>query len=412
MIRLDLRTLVINADTIQETHQRGENIWKKAETEPNMVFMAPEQLISDGFNGLLKDDSAFLCRVCLLAVDEAHILNTWGAAFRKVYHQIGWIRARLHDVVFLALTATMRDGKPIENVCEFLGLHQGRFHLIRRSNARPEVQILFREMKSGFGGQTFPELDWILQERCKTLIFCRTINLGFRVYTYLYYQSVDDSGIGNRIRLYNALNWPTYNEKTRELMDNDAVCQIVIGTDTLSVGVDIGSVQDVIVLDEPEDIDDLFQKFGRPGRDRNRVKDPWGILYTGQKTLEIAQKVVDAAGSQGSSKKVVLQKETHTMDLSMAHMHLASCKYGKQNGQYGNMPNGILCTDSCQSCQKDPPPSPVFPCYCSGCKPEDIFRADVPMGPTRTSSITLDIPKSRCLTKVMRAHGTKQLEKF
>jgi superfamily II DNA helicase RecQ len=135
MIRLDLRTLVINADTIQETHQRGENIWKKAETEPNMVFMAPEQLISDGFNGLLKDDSAFLCWVCLLVVDEAHILNTWGAAFRKVYRQIGWIRACLHDVVLLALTATMRDRKPIENVCEFLGLHQGRFHLIRRSNA-------------------------------------------------------------------------------------------------------------------------------------------------------------------------------------------------------------------------------------------------------------------------------------
>ena len=43
--------------------------------------MASDQLISDGFSGLMKDDTAFLCRVCLLAVDEAHILNTWGAAF-------------------------------------------------------------------------------------------------------------------------------------------------------------------------------------------------------------------------------------------------------------------------------------------------------------------------------------------
>jgi superfamily II DNA helicase RecQ len=68
--------------------------------------MAPEQLISDGFSGLVKDDTAFLRRVCLLAVDEAHILNTWGAAFRKVYRQIGWIRARLQDVVLLALTAS------------------------------------------------------------------------------------------------------------------------------------------------------------------------------------------------------------------------------------------------------------------------------------------------------------------
>src|ERR1700720_4736125 len=97
-----------------------------------------------------------------------------------------------------------------------------------------------------------------------------TINLGFCVYAYLCYQAVDDPSIEKRIRLYNALNWPTYNEKTRELMDNDAMCQIVIGTDTLLVGVDIGSVQDVIILDEPEDIDDLFQKFGQPGRDRKQ----------------------------------------------------------------------------------------------------------------------------------------------
>ena len=33
--------------------------------------MASDQLISDGFSGLMKDDTAFLCRVCLLAVDEA-----------------------------------------------------------------------------------------------------------------------------------------------------------------------------------------------------------------------------------------------------------------------------------------------------------------------------------------------------
>ena len=67
--------------------------------------MASDQLISDGFSGLMKDDTAFLCRVCPLAVDEAHILNTWGAAFGKVYHQIGWIRAHPQDVVLLALTA-------------------------------------------------------------------------------------------------------------------------------------------------------------------------------------------------------------------------------------------------------------------------------------------------------------------
>ena len=55
MTRLGLKSLVINVDTIQEAHQRGENICKKADT--NMVFMAQEHLISDGFSDLMKDDN-------------------------------------------------------------------------------------------------------------------------------------------------------------------------------------------------------------------------------------------------------------------------------------------------------------------------------------------------------------------
>ena len=63
-------------------------------------------------------------------------------------------------------------------------------------------------MKSGFGGQLFPELDLILQEERKTIIFCRAINLGFRVFAYLHYLSLDhypDVNVTKMIRLYNAL---------------------------------------------------------------------------------------------------------------------------------------------------------------------------------------------------------------
>jgi hypothetical protein len=41
-------------------------------------------------------------------------------------------------------------------------------------------------MKSGFGGNKFPELVWIPCEKWKTLIFCQTIGLGWWVFEYLY----------------------------------------------------------------------------------------------------------------------------------------------------------------------------------------------------------------------------------
>jgi superfamily II DNA/RNA helicase len=171
----------------------------------------------------------------------------------------------------------MRAGQPTESVCESLGLHRGQFHFIRRSNARPDVQILFRTMMSGMGGTKFPELDWVLREKRKMLIFCRTIHLGYRVKKYLCKQS-DDLNADLHIRLYNALNWSEFNAETRRMMEEDADCLITIGTDMMAVGVDLSCVEDVIVIGEPEDVDDLFQKFGRVGCNKVLITNARAIL--------------------------------------------------------------------------------------------------------------------------------------
>jgi superfamily II DNA helicase RecQ len=171
MEKLGLKTLVINADTIAASWLRGENLWGKTDEKSHMIFLAPEQLVSKEFGTLVKDDGMLMLHTCILVVDKVHLLNTWGMAFQKAYQQIGWVRAHLHNPVLLALSATMRGREHLTSVFKFLGLHQGCFHLLCCSNAHPEVQMLFQEMKSGFGGQSFPELDWVLQEKCKTIIF-------------------------------------------------------------------------------------------------------------------------------------------------------------------------------------------------------------------------------------------------
>jgi len=118
MEKFGLKGLVINSDTIREARKRGENLWKTAETGPSLLFMAPEQLISPGFNDLAKDGGEFAARLCAIVVDEAHLLNTWGRSWRKAFRQIGFVHARFSRVVLIALTATMRVGQPTESVCE------------------------------------------------------------------------------------------------------------------------------------------------------------------------------------------------------------------------------------------------------------------------------------------------------
>lgn len=93
-------------------------------------------------------------------VDEAHVLSSWGEDFRKAFHQIGFIKHRLPDgVTLIAVSATIRIGKPLESICALLGLEPGRFHFIHRSNIRYDVQILFRELYSGLFAFSFPELE-------------------------------------------------------------------------------------------------------------------------------------------------------------------------------------------------------------------------------------------------------------
>jgi len=85
MEKFGLQGLVINSDTIHDAQKRGEDLWKTAETGPSLLFMAPEQLILKGFNDLTKDGGEFAAQLCTIAVDEAHLLNTWGKSWRQAF---------------------------------------------------------------------------------------------------------------------------------------------------------------------------------------------------------------------------------------------------------------------------------------------------------------------------------------
>src|SRR5882762_9230726 len=56
-----------------------------------MLCLFPEQLISDGFAGLLEH-KPFWNHFCALAVDKIHLLYSWSLSFRFVFQQIEFVR--------------------------------------------------------------------------------------------------------------------------------------------------------------------------------------------------------------------------------------------------------------------------------------------------------------------------------
>lgn len=88
------------------------------------------------------------------------------------------------DTTLIGLTATLLAGRYEQELFTLLGLPPGSFFFQRRSNIRGEVQNLFRELRHGLGGWTFPDLAWIMHSSRKTIIFCDTISLSFRLRVY------------------------------------------------------------------------------------------------------------------------------------------------------------------------------------------------------------------------------------
>ena len=347
-----------------------------------------------------------------MCVDEVHLMYSWGSGFHKSFNQIGHMRSRLpQHAHLLAFTATLRHGKPMETICTFLRLLPGKFHFLRRSNARRDVQIIFRTMQSAATGHQFPELAWIMYERRKFIIFAKEINVGFRLMAYLWHLSQSMPGIQMpTLRLYNSLNWPSHNTETLALLHTpeQTLPIIVIATDTLSVGVDIPDITNVILWGEPKDSDEFLQKLGRAGRNSSRVSNPRCFIYISQSTIATAQRMVGegAENIKDNRRKLGSGSGDSGMDISAAQLIAAQCKSKIIDLLYNNPANDMPC--KCEGCLFQEH-NLSLQCQCSGCK-TDI--TPVIFTPPNTGTSTQSQKKSWRLTKAMREHGIKQLQLF
>ena len=254
----------------------------------------------------------------------------------------------------------MEPGPPLRAVAQSLGLQEGKYFLLRRSNLRHEVQLVVRTLHSGIAGRAFPELLWVLSARRKILIYCATIKLGYNVTKFLWNSasgSLEERAIF--IRMYNSLNWPSYNQETWNLMLTDPKPQVRVATDALSVGINLPHIQDVIIVGEPRDVNDVVQKIGRAGRDWKMVKDARGIIYVSSSTM--AKAALVAGQSLGNAPAMI---------PSLASFLTAACLPTALDSIYNNPSSNPPCF--CLSCvQSDKPGRPIT-CHCSRCIPETL----------------------------------------
>lgn len=94
----------------------------------------------------MLDNSRFASRLCLLAIDEIHLVEQWVKSFRPLYAEIAKVRKRLPcHVPLLSVLATLTK-KTRSLVLEKSGFHLN-YALMQTSLDRPKIMQVHRFME-------------------------------------------------------------------------------------------------------------------------------------------------------------------------------------------------------------------------------------------------------------------------
>ena len=214
----------------------------------DLLYVSPERFALEGFADLLK-----ACRLCFIAIDEAHCISEWGHDFRPDYLALASLTEQFPEIPIAAFTATATL-RVQEDIVRRLKLRDPL--LIRASFNRPNLhyavhakqdanaQILRAvQARPGDAGIVYRTTRKSVED---TADFLR--GKGIRALPY-------HAGLDDEVRAAN-----------QEAFNKDEV-DVMIATIAFGMGIDKSNVRYVIHGDLPKNIEGYYQETGRSGRD-------------------------------------------------------------------------------------------------------------------------------------------------
>ncbi|PBK88553.1 hypothetical protein ARMGADRAFT_1115907 [Armillaria gallica] len=194
-------------DTIVEARRSGASFVKDIVScnKHQVVCIDPEHLNEKEWQDIMKSDEFWLNTV-YVCIEEAHLINKWGAAFHPLFKCIGQL-IRGHVPSFcsiFALTATLQPGKHTESA----------------------------------------------------IIHCSTIDQVYSVYP-------ENTDHMQRVHMYFSLSSDEYNCETIHLLDEDLYCQVVIAMVVFANGINCWSLLDSISIGATKTLDQIWQEKGQ-----------------------------------------------------------------------------------------------------------------------------------------------------
>ena len=296
--QLGIRAAFLNSSLSPEEQSRVRD--RAAAGELDLLYVAPERLLTDGFLAWLDP-----LTIALFAIDEAHCVSQWGHDFRPEYLQLALLRERWPQVPRIALTATA-DPPTRREIAARLGLEGAQAFL--GGFDRPNIRYRVLPKSNGFA-----QLVRFLRDQHEDapgIVYCLSRKRTEETARQL-------ARAGWSARPYHAGLAADVRRATQRRFVNDEV-RVIVATVAFGMGIDKPDVRFVYHLDPPKSLEAYYQETGRAGRDGlpATAMMTWGVSDVAQLRQLIA------AGESDERRRV----EQHKLSALFGYCETARCR--------------------------------------------------------------------------------------
>jgi len=276
--------------------------------ELDLMYVAPERLMSDGFINRLGE-----VNIALIAIDEAHCVSQWGHDFRPEYAALGALRDHFPKVPLIALTATA-DPHTRQDIVELLGLQHAnryvtsfdrpniRYTVLEKYRPKDQLQRFLATQSDEAG------IVYALSRKRVDEITEHLQQQGFAAAAY-------HAGLPADVRR---------DVQERFLRDDIA---IVVATVAFGMGIDKSNVRFVVHYDMPRHIEGYYQETGRAGRDGVASE---ALLLFGTQDVVLARRMID--GTADDERRRI---ESHKLQAMVGFAESLTCRRRVLLGYFG-----------------------------------------------------------------------------
>ncbi len=277
--------------------------------ELDLLYVAPERLMSDGFVERLRE-----IPIALFAIDEAHCISQWGHDFRPEYCKLGQLRKFFPGIPLIALTATA-EPHTRKDILERLGLRANQCYV--SGFDRPNIRYTVLEKH-----KPFAQLATFLQGRREEagIVYCLSRKRVEKVTGQL-----RDAGFS--AAAYHAGLPAAQRQRVQEDFLRDDV-RIIVATVAFGMGIDKSNIRYVVHYDIPKNIESYYQETGRAGRDGLAAE---AVLLFGYGDIALARGLIE--NSDNAEQKRI---ELHKLNTMVGFAEALSCRRQVLLGYFGD----------------------------------------------------------------------------